>query len=269
MLSDYLAKQSYAVVASYLDDELFALVAGVRFLNANQLELHYPKHNPFILGQKITLHLDNRTGAEYYDQDLRVFRTSVKALIRENSPERSIVDLEEYELVYSNKKQEVFRAEGFQFTQDKRPILDQPYSDIKLPLDLASKEFGNKLGVLVSRGPDQPHTTVMAFLSSSKDDIFIISQAATLKSHNLARDSRCLFAIDHRNTYNFEKAYDWNYSIIKGMAHQVEKTSREFSELQAEFVRKNPWEEAFFTDPSIIMYHIKPEEVLCPDKFKF
>jgi len=106
----------------------------------------------------------------------------------------------------------------------------------------------------------------MAFLSSDKDDIFIISHSGTLKSKNLSRDARCGFAIDHRANYHFEKAYDWNYTIVKGEATQIPRNSKTFDIVQHQFVLKNPWEYAFFSDPKVIMYHIRPIEIMCPEK---
>jgi len=76
-----------------------------------------------------------------------------------------------------------------------------------------------------------------------------------------------LFAIDHRANYHFEKAYDWNYAIIKGTASFVPRSHPHFNTIQEEFITKNPWEMAFFTDPKVLMYHIEPLELVCPEKY--
>jgi hypothetical protein len=68
--------------------------------------------------------------------------------------------------------------------------------------------------------------------------------------------------MDHRSVYSFEKAYDWNYTIIKGNIYEVKKESKLFAEIQNMFIEKNPWEMVFFSHPEIEMFHIQPVKVL-------
>ncbi|OHD23275.1 MAG: hypothetical protein A2Y38_24390 [Spirochaetes bacterium GWB1_59_5] len=100
MLSNFIPRHTYAIVSGYENEEIVSIVAGAFLFEPYKIVLYYPKVNPFKENQKITLHLDNRTGMETYDRDLKVYRASVKATIEENSLEKSIIKLEEYELVY-------------------------------------------------------------------------------------------------------------------------------------------------------------------------
>lgn len=71
----------------------------------------------------------------------------------------------------------------------------------------------------MTRTAEQPHTTVMAFLSTQDDDIFIISFPSTFKVQQLQRNPSCCFAIDERANFTFDKAIQWNYTLIDAIAH--------------------------------------------------
>ncbi len=77
-------------------------------------------------------------------------------------------------------------------------------------------EHPNKVGVLTTLAAGQPHTTVLAFLSTEDDDIFLISLPNTFKSQVLKREGHCFFTIDERAKFTFEQAIEWNYTIVDG-----------------------------------------------------
>lgn len=268
MLVNYIPRRTYAIVAGYFDDECVALVGGVALSEPYSIDIAFPKANPFFKDQKVTLHLDNRTGVEVFDRELRVYRSSVKGVVEQSFESGIRVLAMEYQVYYSNKTVETYRSGLYDYPLDDRKELSRLYSDDDRKIVFEDKEFDNKLGVLVTRGVDRPHTTVMAFISTMEDDIYLISHEGTLKSRNLGRDDRCCFAIDHRANYHFEKTYDWNYTIIKGFAAKVRKDGAEFALVQSEFVKKNPWEFGFFSDPKVDMYRIRPIEVMCPEKYR-
>jgi hypothetical protein len=101
---------------------------------------------------------------------------------------------------------------------------------------------------------------------SSKDDILIITHNDSFKSKNIHRDSGCVFAIDHRSSYIFEKRIEWNYTLIKGSIQQVSRGNPAFKKIQTMFIDKNPWEYAFFSDERVEMFYIKPLAIMCPEK---
>ena len=133
-------------------------------------------------------------------------------------------------------------------------------ADVALPV---VKDFVNKVGVLITMAGEQPHTTVLAFLSSVDDDIFLITFPETFKSKLLKRNRHCLFAMDERAHYTFEQAIDWNYTIVEGEAFLVEPGSPLFATIREAFITKNPWEMGFFLREDIEMYHIKRKQLIC------
>lgn len=267
MLARYLPPRTYAVVSAYEGDDLVGIVAAAEIGTDDSIRLDFPKVNPFRDGQALTIHLDNRTGVESFTPELLVYRASVKATAgacREFSLRAIPV---EYAVIYSSRVVDSFMAPGWGYPADRRPVVALPETPLERLALADERERDNKLGVWITRAVDRPHTTVMAFLSSVDDDIFLISHEDTFKSKCLARDGRCLYAIDHRASYRFEKAIDWNYTVIRGETYVVPRSNPLFDELQARFVEKNPWELGFFMDPKVVLHHVRPLEVMCPEKY--
>lgn len=94
------------------------------------------------------------------------------------------------------------------------------------------------MGVLTTLAEGQPHTTVLAFLSTEADDIFLISMPNTFKSQVLMRESHCFFTIDERAKFTFEQAIEWNYTIIEARAQIVEKVAPIYERIRSEFILK-------------------------------
>lgn len=265
MLQDFIGKRSYAIVAAYdQEGSIVAALGGVIF-HGEVIELVFPKTNPFVLGQKVTFHIDDRTGQEEFDINLRVYRSSVKAQVIRVDGASIQVKPVEYELKYSYKIAEKYTDGHYQYPPETRPLQKLAEADFSEPILFNEKEKDNKLGVLITKAPERPHTTVMAFLSSVEDDIYIISHDDSFKSGNIHRDASCVFAIDHRSTFLFEKAIEWNYTLVRGQFRTISKSNPKFSLIQAAFIEKNPWEYAFFTDKRVEMYQIKAQAIVCPD----
>jgi hypothetical protein len=266
-LVQYLSRRTYGVVCAYHGAEIVGIIAGVVINDDDSLILHFPKVNPFLVGEKITIHLDNRTGIELFDIGLRVYRCSYKGIIAEELKDALRVVAEEYVVRYGDRSILEYNNPGYKYPLDSRE--PRKLSRMKLAEDILpdSREKENKLGVWITRGVERPHTTVMAFLSSIKDDIFVISHSDSYKSKLIHKDPGCMFAIDHRASYNFEKKYEWNYTIIRAMAEIIERDDPIYSRIQAMFVEKNPWEQVFFTDQKAELFHLEAIELMCPEKY--
>ncbi len=267
MLIDYIPRHTYGIAASYRDGKIISVIAGVQIFADNSLKLRFPKTNPFKRRDTITIHLDNRTGVDTYDADLKVYRCSYKGSIVDSGDDEARIIPLEYSLVYSHQVVESYKAPVFEYSEDPRPAVPVPESPLKSLSMADGNEEENKLGVLVTKSVDFPQTSVMAFLNTVDDDIFIITRGATRKAHNLHRDSDCYFAIDHRANFVFENAYEWNYTIIKGRAFTIPPRNPIFHDIQQKFVEKNPWELVFFGAPDIELFHIEPDEIMCPEKY--
>ena len=125
------------------------------------------------------------------------------------------------------------------------------------------KDHHNKVGVLTTLAQGQPHTTVLAFLSSLQDDVFLISMPGTFKSQVLKREPRCFFTIDERAKFTFEQSIEWNYTIMEMQAHQVPASCPLFEQVRRSFILKNPWEVGFFLSPALEMFHLQRVSLVC------
>lgn len=261
----YLPGKGITIVSGYTSGKTHAYVAAYLLKDDDTLTITFPKGHSFLTGQKVTLHLDNRTGVDEYDADLRVYRTSYKGTVTKISPMEMKVRPDEFMLFYSDRCIEEYKSPGFQYDQIPEIQNALPKTSITMDkLNWNGEEHRNKLGVLISSMESRPHTSLMAFLSNENDDIFLITFKGTFKSKVLHSNNKCCFAIDHRAEYNFEKALDWNYTIIEAEALRVDESNPVFSEVKYHFVDKNPWEASFFLSPDIEMFHIKPEGILLP-----
>lgn len=265
MLIDFIGNNSYAIVAGYRNNEIIAALGGIIYHDKN-IEIIFPKVNPFDVDQKITFHLDNRTGIEEFDINMKVYRVSVKARVIRKNDKSIFVEIIEYGMKYSNKIIDNYVSPEYSFPVDTRQRVQLKEASLSVNIIPNIKEKENKLGVLITKAIERPHTTVMAFLSSINDDIVIISHDDSFKSKNINRDENCVFAIDHRSNFTFEKAIDWNYTLIKGRFQKISRNNTIFKNIQSMFVEKNPWEYVFFTDEKVEMYLIEPMEIMCPEK---
>lgn len=263
-LEDFLPRRTYCVACGYSrGGKLVAQVASCELLEDGGIRLGFPKPHPFAPGDRITAHLDNRTGVESFDASLSVYRGSYRGVVAEAWEGGLTARLARYELYYGSSVVAQASAGGYEHPRDERAELELPRGDLGSVAVQDERERENKLGVLITRSELWPHTTVMAFLSSEADDIFLISHRGSFKSRLLHRDPRCCFAIDHRATFLFERAIDWNFTIIDARASEIMRGSPLFERVQAEFVAKNPWEQPFFTDERAQLIRLESLGILC------
>ncbi len=264
-LQSFLPRKGITIISGYTDADILVYVAAYELDKDNSIEIRFPKGHRFKDGQFVTLHLDNRTGVEEYDSDLRVYRTSYRGIVSNIKGNDIKVLPKEFMCYYSNDCVIKYVSPDFQydFVNETNPI---PESGIEhSELRWTGREYENKLGVLITRLKEYPHSSLMAFLSTECDDIFLITLKSLFKSSVIHRDNRCCFAIDHRSDFVFEKAYDWNYTIVEADAYTVSNSNPVFEEIQSRFVDKNPWEASFFLSPEVEMFHLKPNKILMPD----
>ncbi len=264
-LQSVIPRRGITIISRLAGESIDSFVAMYELSSDNSVKVIFPKGHRFQKGQQVTLHLDNRTGVDEYDADLRVYRISYKGTVTETDEYSLRVRPDEFMAFYSNDCVIDYKSPDFQYDEITRSVpLPESPATLK-DLDWNEKEYGNKLGVLVTRLPSRPHSTLMAFLSNSRDDIFLITFKNLFKSKALHYDNRCCFAIDHRAEFVFEKAYDWNYTIIEADAYGISQENPLYKEIQYSFVQKNPWETSFFLSPEIEMIHLKPRHIILPD----
>ena len=94
--------------------------------------------------------------------------------------------------------------------------------------------------------------------------MFFVTLPDSYKARLLRRNPHCFFAIDSRASFSFDRALEWNYSIIEADATLIPSATPLFETIREAFIAKNPWEIAFFTLPNLEMYHLKSAGVVCP-----
>lgn len=269
-LAEVIGSPAIAVVAAYdssgQNDTIEMAIAKVSFHDDNHLTVNLPLGHNFSKGDLLTLHLDNRTGVDEYDAELRVYRSSYKGIVRAVAGNQLTVDYREFSLVHGMAEVLGLAEPGYVYPADERPTAALPSSPLTETPEFNIDEYSNKIGVLVTRTPEQPHTTVMAFLSTVDDDIFIISFPSTFKVQQLQKDNRCCFAIDQRASFTFENAIAWNYVLIDAIAYEIPQEHPVYQPVKTAFIEKNPWEVAFFSDPNVRIYHLECQSTFCPSQ---
>lgn len=265
-LVTYLGKQILGVLSAYQQDDVVIHICGVYPQHDNRLRLFFPHGHALQQGDLATIHLDNRTGVDEFDSSIRVYRASYKGRVLAVDGDWAVLEPRECMLLHGFTAVENLREPGYDYPADPRPERPVPQSTLTSLPPIAGRDRENKVGVLITLAPEQPHTTVLAFLSTENDDVFLITFPETFKSRQLKRNPHCFFVMDERATFTFERAIEWNYTIIEGQASLVPNGSAVFEEIRQAFIDKNPWEMPFFIREDLEMYHIRCERLLCPGR---
>lgn len=255
-LKDYLGAQLLGILASYQARGIVHHIGVVYPRSNNQLQVFIPKGHALALGSLVTLHLDNRTGVDELDAELRVYRTSYKGRIAAVDEEWVSIDPVEFILVHGFRVIEEYREPGYEYPADVRPDVALPVTPLRTLRPIEAKDHANKVGVLTTLAQGQPHTTVLAFLTTVDDDVFLISEPGTFKLQLLHRQPRCFFTIDERAKFTFEEAIEWNYSIFDMQAHQVPPELPIYEQVRSAFIEKIPFEAGFFSIQGLEVFHL-------------
>lgn len=264
VLAHYIGREQLGVVAAWTPAGARLGVARVAVGADDALELFVEDCLDLEEGHAVTVHLDNRTGVEEYDADLKVYRSSYKGRIARVSSGKMVVKPEHFELVYGVTPVASWSAPGY----DHPPLAAetdavQPGDPVP-PFGAAPEDAYNSVGVLVTAAPVRPHTTLMAFHAMTDDRIFLVTWRGSLKYRLLQRDARCWFAIDNRNTFTFEKHPKFNYTIIETHARLVAGDHPRHDEVVQRFLEKNPFEQGFFLHPEAVVLYLEPVKVVHP-----
>ncbi|MFT0531704.1 hypothetical protein ACMHYJ_02570 [Castellaniella hirudinis] len=261
-LKDYLGEQLLGVLASYQPQGIVHHIGVVYPRADNALRVFIPKGHALAQGSLVTLHLDNRTGVDELDAELRVYRTSYKGRVTATDEGWLTLQPVEYMLIHGLGVVEQYQAPGYAFPSDARIESDLPTTPLQVLGPVQQREHHNKVGILTTLAVDHPHTTVLAFLNTEADDVFMISVPGTFKLRQLKRNPRCFFTIDERAKFTFEQAIHWNYTILEMQAHAVPPSMPLYEQVRTAFVLKNPWEAGFFLMDGLEMVHLKCQAVV-------
>ena len=258
VLRDFLPRHTYGVIGTYRNDRLSATVAAVSIDDADGLFLQFAAAHDFQTGDAVTVQLDSRMDVAHLTAELPVHRTSYKGLVTSASPDNLTIQPVQFQVFYSDKLTGEFHAPGYEFPVDPRPELPLEESPQSCGLKLVPGDADTSLGVLFTRALERPHSTVMAFLSAGRGDVFVITNTATFKAHNLARDPRALFAVDYRDSYDLAKPLTWAYRLLPMKAFKISADRDLYTEVRTAFLKKNPWNVNFFTASGAILLHLAP-----------
>lgn len=262
-LRDYLNEQLLGILASYQSTGVVHHIGVVYPRRNNELHIFIPRGHQLAVGSLVTVHLDNRTGVDELDAELRVYRTSYKGRVQAAEDNWLVLEPLEYSLIHGVQVVDSLAVPGYAFPADTRPEHPLPPSPLQSIPPVESKDNDNKVGVLTTLAQGQPHTTVLAFLSSAEDDVFLISMPDSFKARQLRRNPRCFFTIDERAKFTFEQSIEWNYTIMEMQAHQIPANSPLFEQVRRSFILKNPWEVGFFLSPVLEMFHLQRVGLVC------
>lgn len=262
-LRDYLNEQLLGILASYQPTGVVHHIGVVYPRRNNELQIFIPRGHQLAVGSLVTVHLDNRTGVDELDAELRVYRTSYKGRVQTTEDNWLVLEPQEYTLIHGVQVVDSLTAPGYTFPADARPEHPLPSSPLQGIPPVEPKDNDNKVGVLTTLAQGQPHTTVLAFLSSAEDDVFLISMPDSFKARQLRRNPHCFFTIDERAKFTFEQSIEWNYTIMEMQAHQIPTSSPLFEQVRRSFILKNPWEVGFFLSPVLEMFHLQRVGLVC------
>jgi len=116
------------------------------------------------------------------------------------------------------------------------------------------------VAVVATLGDEWPTATMQAFAETSNLDIILIMLESAPKFRNLIKRPKVSLVIDDRDVGNV-KTLQVIRVTIQGMARQVEKQTDEWEELQRIFLKKNPFEEPFFSYEALRMICITPKKI--------
>ncbi|UDJ83354.1 hypothetical protein [Kosakonia oryzae] len=262
-LQSILGKQVLGVVAYYCGEKITVNICAIYPNSDNSLRVFFHNGHQLAVDDFATVHLDNRTGVDEFDANISVYRSSYKGRVIAIDGDWVVLAPRECQLLHGFKKVIDIKETGYRYPDDPRADTPVPFTTLTSLPPLEIKDHHNKVGVLITHAQEQPHTTVLAFLSSSDNDIFLITFPETFKSKVLKKDNRCLFAMDERANYIFENAIHWNYTTFEGRAFLIPNGSPLFLQVREAFIEKNPWEMAFFLREDLEMYHIKSDHLVC------
>jgi nitroimidazol reductase NimA-like FMN-containing flavoprotein (pyridoxamine 5'-phosphate oxidase superfamily) len=114
--------------------------------------------------------------------------------------------------------------------------------------------------VISTLGEEWPTATMQAFAETPALDLVLIMLESAAKFQNLLKRPKVSLVIDDRDTGDVQTLQVCRVSV-QGVARAVPKTSAEWKELQALFLKKNPFEEPFFAYDALRMVRVSPKTI--------
>lgn len=116
------------------------------------------------------------------------------------------------------------------------------------------------VAVVATLGEEWPTATMQAFAETPDLDVILIMLESAPKFQNLLQRPKIALVIDDRDTGDVKTLQVIRVSI-QGIGREVKKQSAEWKELQAIFLKKNPFEEPFFGYDALRMVRVVPKKI--------
>src|SRR5438552_6400294 len=115
------------------------------------------------------------------------------------------------------------------------------------------------VAVIVTQGEEWPTATLQAFAETPELDLLFIMGDTAEKFQNLLRRPKVTVIVDTRDEGDVSK-FRISRSVLKGIAGEVAK-GVEWDSLKDIFLKKNPFEAAFFANPALRMVRVKSKHI--------
>ena len=132
--------------------------------------------------------------------------------------------------------------------------------DVEQKQKLADLYAQQHVSVLTTAGEEWPTAHFQAFGQTDDLDLIFIVLADTEKYQNLLKRPQVTVAIDNRDTADVSTLQVVR-ATIQGLAKEVARDSGEWNELKDIFLKKNPFEEAFFGYDTLRMVRVAPKRI--------
>jgi general stress protein 26 len=117
-----------------------------------------------------------------------------------------------------------------------------------------------QVAVVATHGEEWPTATMQAFAETPDLDIILIMLESAPKFQNLLKRPKVSLIIDDRDRGDVKTLQVIRVSM-QGVAREVKKQTSDWKELQAVFLKKNPFEEPFFGYDALRMIRVVPKKI--------
>ena len=117
------------------------------------------------------------------------------------------------------------------------------------------------LGVLITQGAEWATGTMQAYAETDACEIIFIVAANAETYENAVKRPRVTVMVDTRSQGALPETFQIARISMQGVASEIPPGGAEWDRLKAVFLRKNPFEAPFFSNPALRMLLVKPQRV--------
>ena len=115
--------------------------------------------------------------------------------------------------------------------------------------------------MLITQGAEWATGTMQAYAETDACEIIFIVAANAEKYENAVKRPRVTVMVDTRSQGALPETFQIARISMQGVASEIPPGGAEWDRLKAVFLRKNPFEAPFFSNPALRMLLVKPQRV--------